>query len=101
MSRLLLACMLAVAVGCVGGTPPTTSLRVATAADAPAYARVIIDDEVVGSLALVSKRGVALPAGKHRITIEADGFFPFDQEVDATDNGGLLKLDVRLVRIPD
>jgi len=87
--------------GCPHTPPPTTSLRVQAAEDAPKSAKVIIDDQPIGALATVQKRGVALPPGKHRITVEADGFFPWDAEVEAGENGGMVKLDVKLVRIPD
>lgn len=90
------------ALGCPRGKPPTTSLRLAPAADAPVKsARVIVDDQPIGSLEFITKRGVALPPGKHRITIEADGYLPWDAEVDAGDAGGLIRLDVKLVRKPD
>ena len=81
--------------------PPTTSLRLSPAKTAPAYAKVTIDDMPLGSLRYVTQRGVALPPGKHRVTIEADGFLPWDKEVDAGDHGGLIRLDVELVKIPD
>ncbi len=86
---------------CVPSKPPTTSLRFTPAADAPKGAKVIVDDQTLGSLDFVTKRGVALPPGKHRITIEADGYLPWDQEIDAGETGGLIKLDVKLVKIPD
>lgn len=98
MRWLLLAVVLA---ACSPAKPPTTSLRLAPGADAPKNARVVVDDQPIGSLAFVTKRGVALPPGKHRITIEADGYLPWDMEVDAGDKGGLIKLDVSLVRRPD
>ena len=94
----------AIAIGassCGASIPPTTSLHVVAAQDAPPVARVTIDDQPVGALVTVIKRGVALPPGKHRITIEAEGFFPWDQEVSAGDSGGVINLDVKLVRVPD
>ncbi len=63
-------------------------------------AEVTIDDEHVGSVARVEKRGVALPVGKHRISIEKTGYFPYDAEVEAKP-GEVLKLDVALEKIPD
>ena len=97
---LALASCAMCATGCPHSTPPTTSLRVSAAQSAPKAARVTIDDEPVGSLDLVVKRGVALPPGKHHITIEADGFFPWDAEVDAGESGGVVTLDVKMVPIP-
>lgn len=89
------------AMACVSSVPKTTSLRVVPAEGAPPAARVTIDDEPVGSLQRVVEHGVALPPGKHRVTIEAEGYLPWDQEVDAGSGGGLVKLDVTLVKIPD
>jgi hypothetical protein len=99
LAALALASLLL--AGCPQSAPPTTSLRVFAAEDAPKTAKVTIDDQPIGALATVMKRGVALPPGKHRITIEANGFFPWDAEVEAGDSGGVLKLDVKMVRIPD
>ncbi len=78
--------------------PKTVSLRVV---GAPANATVTIDDIFVGSLALVSARGVALPVGMHRVSIESPGYFPWDRTVEAKDGAGPVKLDVKLVAVPD
>lgn len=95
------AVLAALLIACAPAKPPTTSLRLLPAADAPKRAKVTIDDQPIGSLEFITKRGAALPPGKHRITIEADGYLPFDTEVDAGDKGGLIKLDVKLVKTPD
>ena len=77
---------------------PTVSLRVA---GEPPQARVIIDEVYIGSLAFVSSRGVALPVGSHRITVEAPGFFPQDQIVTVEDGDAPVKLEIHLTRVPD
>ncbi len=99
--ELVAVALLSLGVGCAGARPPTTSLRFAPARGSPPAARVIIDDQELGPLVYVTEHGVAMPPGKHRITIEADGYLPWDQEVEAGPNGGLLKLDVTLVKKPD
>jgi PEGA domain len=76
----------------------TTSLRVA---GAPLDASVTIDDRYLGSFAYVARKGVALPPGKHRITVEKTGFFPWDRLVEAHDGDPPLHLDVSLTPIPD
>ena len=101
VTRSLTLAAVMIAVACSPAKPPTTSLRLAPAEDAPKNAKVTVDDQPIGSLAFVTKRGVALPPGKHRLTIEADGYLPWDGEVDAGENGGLIKLDVKLVKRPD
>ena len=100
-AAVLLACAAGALVACVPAKPPTTSLRLSPAEATPRSARVTVDDQPLGSLDFVVKRGVALPPGKHRITIEADGYLPWDQEVDAGDTGGRIQLDVKLVKRPD
>lgn len=62
-------------------------------------ASVTIDDQYVGALAYVAARGVALPPGKHRITVEKTGYFPWDRVVEAS--GEPIHLDVVLTKIPD
>jgi hypothetical protein len=86
---------LAVATGCAANTA-TTSLRMSGAVP---DAAVTIDDEYVGVLANVQKRGVALPPGQHRVTVERAGYFPWDRLVEA--EGERIQLDVQMVKIPD
>ena len=75
---------------------PTVSLRVrGNVADA----HVTIDDIRIGVLGYVSAHGVALPPGKHRVTVEKLGFFPWDALVEAKDDP--IYLQVMLVPIPD
>ncbi len=89
---------LAVAVLLLTGCPPTakTSLRVG---GAPLDASVTIDDQYVGAFAFVQAHGVALPPGKHRITVEKPGYFPWDRLVEG--RGELIRLDVALVKVPE
>jgi hypothetical protein len=75
---------------------PTVSMRMQ---GSPPEASVTIDDEYVGPLGAVVARGVALPVGSHRISVEAQGYFPWDQIVKAKHD--TVRLDVRLVPIPD
>jgi hypothetical protein len=97
--RLILAAAAALALpACGAGAPRTTSLRVA---GAPLDATVTIDERYVGAFAYVAKRGVALPPGKHRITVEKTGFFPWDRLVEAHEGDPPIKLDVAMVKIPD
>lgn len=65
----------------------------------PPQATVTIDDQPIGPLEMVQKRGIALPAGPHRITVEAPGYLPMDRIVNADDKP--IVLDVALVPIPE
>jgi hypothetical protein len=67
----------------------------------PAKANVVIDDEPVGTLDYVAARGVAVAPGTHHVTVVADGYFPWDREVDAKAGSPAIRLDVSLVPVPD
>jgi len=77
---------------------PTVSLRMA---GGPPDATVIIDEEAVGTLDLVAARGVALPPGVHHVTVRANGYFPWDREVDARLGSPPIRLEVALTPVPD
>lgn len=108
MQRIRSACLVLLAASlwaCMPSVPPTTSLRVkGNVRDAS----VTVNDQYIGALAFVAQKGVALPPGKHRITVEKTGYFPWDREVAATGNpdgpNGKPKpiiLEIELVKIPD
>jgi hypothetical protein len=95
----LAAAVLALAgAGCFRDAPMTTSLRVR---GAPPDARVTVDDQHLGALAFVARHGVALPPGRHRITVEKPGYFPFDRIIEADEGDPPIQLDVRLEKVPD
>ena len=60
--------------------PKTVSMRMV---GAPPNASVTIDDIFVGRLDTVAARGVALPVGTHRVSVEAPGYLPWDKVVEA------------------
>jgi hypothetical protein len=87
------------ATACGPATPAkTVSMRVA---GGPPEASVTVDDIFVGTLDVVSRRGVALPPGTHRVSVEAAGHLPWDKIVVAKEGDAALRLDVKLVPIPD
>jgi hypothetical protein len=67
----------------------------------PPTATVTIDDHYVGTLDVVGARGVALPEGPHRISVEAPGYFSWDRIVEMKEGQGPVRLAVDLVRVPD
>ena len=81
-----------------GKTPRTISLRLRGAAT---DALVYVDDEYIGYFKYVQEHGVALPAGKHRITVEKHGHFPWDTSVNVKEGDPLILFDVKLDRVPD
>jgi hypothetical protein len=79
--------------------PRTVSLRLTHAG--PTNASVTIDDQFVGTLDTVVSHGVALPPGVHHITIEAPGYLPWDKAVEAKEGDPPIRLEVKLVAVPD
>jgi hypothetical protein len=65
----------------------------------PKSALVYIDEQYIGTLAYIGKRGIKLPEGEHRVTVEKAGYFPYDQLV--VSDREPIHLDVKLVKIPD
>ena len=102
MTRALPVAVVALVViaGACGPRPavPTVSLRMN---GGPPNASVTIDDVFVGTLNAVKSRGVALPPGVHRVSVEAPGHLPWDEVVEAKEGAGTLRLDVNLVPVPD
>ncbi|HRI70639.1 MAG TPA: PEGA domain-containing protein [Polyangium sp.] len=87
-----------VLAACTPPRPATVSLRVTgNVRDA----HVTIDDQYLGAFAYVAKKGVALPPGPHRITVEKSGYFAWDKVVVANEGDPPIKLEVILVEIPD
>ena len=78
--------------------PKTVSMRMA---GGPPNASVTVDDTFVGTLDVVSRRGVALPPGTHRVSVEAPGHLPWDKIIEAKEGQAPVRLDVKLVAIPD
>jgi hypothetical protein len=75
------------------------SLRLNRADRTPRDASVFIDEEFIGPLTFVVVHGVRLPIGKHRITVQKAGYFPWDRLVEADRQP--ISLDVVLEPIPD
>ena len=95
-----LALVLALAGAACGppAAPKTVSMRMV---GGPPNASVTVDDTFVGTLDIVARRGVALPPGTHRVSVEAPGHLPWDKVIEAKEGQGPLQLDVKLVAIPD
>jgi hypothetical protein len=74
-------------------------LSLARLADTPRDASVYIDEQFVGFLGVVAARGVRLPEGEHRISVEKVGFFPWDRLV--VSDRQPIALSVELRKIPE
>jgi hypothetical protein len=65
----------------------------------PPEATVIIDDQRDGPLSLVMARGIRVLPGRHRLSVEAAGFLPYDVAFEAKDE--VVPIEVKLVPVPD
>jgi hypothetical protein len=107
VSRLLrtttLAALLGLAsqtlVGCFPTLTAAVSMKVARSKKTPHDASVTIDEQYIGPLYYVARRGVRLPVGEHRITVEKTGYFPWDTLVVADREP--IQLEVDMLKIPD
>lgn|SRR5690606_1711931 len=90
------AVLLGLVVGCLRAA---VTLNIQPGAGTPRDAKVTIDEEFVGLLGFVAAHGVRLPEGEHRITIEREGYFPFDQIV--VSDRQPIHLEVTLQKLPD
>ena len=99
----LVSGMALVVVACAACGSPVRQTTPVRLIGSPPNAMVTIDDQLVGSLDMVGARGFALPPGRHRLSVEAPGYFPYDEIVETPDGPTRtpVKLDVRLVPIPE
>lgn len=93
------ALALALVTGCGPSVTPAVTLRVVRSPTTPKDASVTIDEQYVGPLNVVAARGVRLPLGEHRISIEKSGYFPYDTLV--TSDRDDITLKVELQPVPD
>lgn len=78
-------------------TPPPRVAELRTLVE-PSTARVQVDEQFVGAARVLAQRPARLSLGRHRITIEAPGYFPHDLELDLA--AGVTKVEVKLRAIP-
>jgi len=98
---LLSLCLLSVLTACDPAkepAKPTVSLRLY---GRPPNATVTVDGQPLGSLQFVEARGVAVPPGVHYITVTAEGYLPWDREVDAKVGSPPITIAVALTPVPD
>lgn len=93
--RALCLATLALLASC-GGAPRPTPAGIKVVAQ-PADARVYVDDRFVASARVLAVRPHELPAGVHRITIEAPGFFPHDIETELPPGVSTIEISLRPV----
>ncbi|MBI3203370.1 MAG: PEGA domain-containing protein [Myxococcales bacterium] len=99
MRALVLSVALGLAACQSGVGRAAVSMSVKLSARSPGDASVFIDEEYVGPLGFIAAHGVRLPVGEHRITVQKEGFFPWDRLVVADREA--VRLDVDLEPVPD
>lgn len=68
--------------------------------ETPGRALVYVDETYIGTLAqVIHLGGLRLPEGKHRISIEKTGYYPFDTVVVSRRHP--IRLEVEMLRLPD
>lgn len=100
LRAVLLASLLS--TGCVecygprdpSGSEPAT-LRVRAV---PESARLVVDDDATVAAQATASQPLRLTVGRHLITVEADGYFPHDLELDLP--SGETTVDVSLRPLP-
>jgi hypothetical protein len=78
---------------------PAVSLKMKRDPATPRDASVIIDEEYIGPLGIVAARGVRVPIGEHRVSVERTGYFPYDKLIVSDRDD--ISLDIKLEPIPD
>jgi hypothetical protein len=97
MTRALSLALVALAMtACV--EQPTVLLRMQ---GTPPEAHVYLDDRFVGRLEQIQKRGIKMPLGEHRLTVEEVGYFPHDQLLELNSQDEPVTVKVELTRVPD
>jgi len=94
----LLAC-LGLLTSCMPNLRAAVDMRIVPARGTPGDASVIIDEELIGPLFWVAANNIRLPVGEHRITVQKEGYFPWDRMVSADREP--IRLEVVLEPVPD
>ncbi|MDB4974430.1 MAG: hypothetical protein JWN48_2771 [Myxococcaceae bacterium] len=93
---LALALLLALlGVGCAARQTPNTKTAALKTVVEPPTALVQVDEHFVGAARVLATRPAPLEPGKHRVTVEAPGYFPHDLEVDLVPGVTTLELKLR------
>jgi len=103
-SRLrVLACGLlgaGLALGCATmGLRSAVPMKVERPEGTPKDALVYVDEQYVGTLELVAKNGMRIPEGEHRLSVEKNGYYPFDTII-VSDRDPIV-VRVELLKLPD
>ena len=85
-------------LGCAARQHPNTKTAGLRTVVEPPGAIVQVDEHFVGAARVLDKRPAPLEPGKHRVTVEAPGYFPHDLEVDLAP--GVTTVNLKLRKTP-
>jgi hypothetical protein len=88
-------CLCVALVACGGAHKPKGRPAELRALVEPPTAIIQVDEKFVGSARVLDKRPAPLAPGKHRVTVEAPGYFPHDVEVELVPGVTTLQLKLR------
>ena len=88
----------ALLAACGGAKPVPTQPATLRVVAEPATATVQVDERFVGAARVLDAHPAPLTAGKHRVTLEAPGYFPHDLEVTLAP--GVTTVEVKLRAVP-
>ena len=96
---LLFSCAMAM-TGCMTmGLRAAVDVSFKAPPETPGRALVYVDETYVGTLAQVMQQGLRLIEGKHRISVEKTGYYPYDTVVVSSRKP--ITVEVALLRLPD
>ena len=84
-------------IACGGAHKPKGRPAELRALVEPPTAIVQVDETFVGSARVLDKRPAQLTPGKHRVTVDAPGYFPHDVELDLAPGVTTLQLKLRAI----
>lgn len=64
----------------------------------PGHAHITIDEKLQGTASMYEKKPMKIPRGKHRLKLQADGYFPEYVEIEVTDS--MKKIAIEMKKMP-
>lgn len=93
-----IAVLCSTVLGCAGVQRPRARPAELKTIVEPATASVQIDEKFAGAARVLAVRPARVKPGKHRVTVEAPGYFPHDAEVELAP--GVTTIDLKLRPVP-
>jgi len=81
------------------GLKSAVSMKVEREPSAPKDALVYVDEQYIGTLGFVAQRGVRVPEGQHRVSVEKAGYHPYDTLI--VSDRQPIALKVSMLKLPD